>query len=493
MHPLLDLFETRVAEGADRLAVGDAGLRLDFASLRGLASRLAAQLAGNSERPHAGVLAPTSAAGAAAILACWYAGRACVPLNFLLAPPELAAVARDAGLDVALTTEHFGPLCEEVGLRPLLVDGGARAHGDRERPDAAPGDTAALIYTSGTSGAPKGVCLSFENLLRNALACVEHARLTPDQVFLSVLPQFHSFGFTAMTVTPLLLGATTWYLPRFSPLGVVQTIQEKRASIFMAVASMYAAMLQLKDADPQALASLKLAISGGEPLPARVAAAFEQRFGVRIMEGYGLTETSPVVSINLPWAHRAGSVGRPLPGVQVFAVDRGGTPLAAGMEGELVVLGHCVMKGYHNRPAETAGVLRDGRLFTGDIGRVDADGYVHITGRAREMMIIAGENVFPREIESVLCEHPSVAEAAVIGVHDELRGEVPLAFVLLKEGAQADAAALRQYCRERLAAFKVPRQVQVCADLPRAPSGKILKRALRDRLRGAAPSAPPQE
>lgn len=484
MHPLLSLFEARVAQNTERLAVGDPTLCLNYASLHNLAGHLATQLSQTTGRAHVGVLAPTSAAGAAAVLACWYAGRVCVPLSFLLTPPELAALVRDAALDVALTTERFVPLCQELGLRPLLLESTERAQTPPpEPPAAATSDTAVLLYTSGTSGDPKGVCLSFENLIHNALACIEHARLTPEQVFLSVLPQFHSFGFTAMTVTPLLLGATTWYLPRFSPLAVVQAIQEKNVSVFMGVASMYAALLQLKDVEPRTLSGLKLAISGGEPLPARVATAFEERFGIQIMEGYGLTETSPVVSINVPWAHRPGSVGRALPGVQVLAVAGDGTPLPAGTEGELVVLGHCVMKGYHNRPAETASVLRDGRLFTGDIGLVDADGYVHITGRAKEMMIIAGENVFPREIEDVLSEHPSVAEAAVIGVPDELRGEVPLAFVVLRPGAGTEAESLRRYCRQRLAAFKVPREVRICADLPRAPSSKVLKRALRESLR----------
>jgi long-chain acyl-CoA synthetase len=318
-----------------------------------------------------------------------------------------------------------------------------------------------------------------ENLARNAAACIEHERIEPDQVFVSPLPQFHSFGFTAMTVVPLTLGATVWYLPRFSPLSAVSTIAERGATVFMGVASMYAAMAMLRDAPPDALRSLRLAISGGEPLPDRIAEAFRQRFGVEILEGYGLTETSPVVSINAPWAHRPGSVGRSLPGIEVFATDESGATMPAGQLGEIVIRGHCVMQGYHKRAAETGAVLSRGGLRTGDLGWVDADGFVHIRGRARDMIIVAGENVMPAQIEEALMAHPAVAEAAVIGVPDDLRGEAPLAFVILREGSEASGAELRAACRERLAAHKVPREVRVCAELPRGPTGKILKRALR--------------
>ncbi|GMU82809.1 MAG: long-chain-fatty-acid--CoA ligase [Planctomycetota bacterium] len=479
MHPILTPFEANAGSQGQQLAAGDQSLMLEFAAFAAVAQGLAGQIRTQTNAPHVGILAPTSTAGAVAVFACWYAGRVPVPLNFLLSPPELAKIVADAGLDLILAVEHFAPLAGAVGARLLPLNGRTLVPGSLPAPEAAPGDLAAMIYTSGTSAEPKGVRLTFANLAENVRACIEHAKITPDQVLLSVLPQFHSFGFTAMTVLPLMLGATVHYLPRFSPAAVVSAIHEKRASIFMAVASMYAALNKLKSADSTALASLKLAISGGEPLPAAVAETFEARFGVQVNEGYGLTETSPVVSINLPWSRKPGSVGRPLPGVEIAAIDAAGRALPADSEGELVIRGHCVMQGYHNKAEATAAAIVDGGLRTGDIGRVDRDGFVHITGRAKEMLIIAGENVFPREIENVIAAHPAVAEVAVIGTKDDLRGEVPVAFVILNEGTNATDAELRAFCRERIAPYKAPREIRIARELPRGPTGKILKRALK--------------
>jgi long-chain acyl-CoA synthetase len=479
MHPLLTEFECNVASFATRPAVCDQTLMLDYQSLRAVAAGLAERIGSQTSRPEVGVMAPTSSAGAAAILACWYAGRTPVPLNFLLAPEELGPVVRDAGLDCVLTIEHFVAALRPTGLTTIVLSAQTLVPGRLDPPAVGPGDTAAIIYTSGTSGTPKGVCQSFDNIVRNAQACIEHARMEADQVFLSAIPQFHSFGFTAGTVIPLILGATAWYLPRFSPVTLVSTIAEKEVSILIAIPSMYAALAKMKNADRAALAPLRLAISGGEPLSAGTAQAFKERFDIDVMEGYGLTETSPVVAVNMPWAQRRGSVGRPLPGITVTAVDEAGRPRPAGAAGELTVRGHCLMKGYHNRPDLTADVIRDGALHTGDIGHVDADGFIHITGRAKEMMIVGGENVFPIEIESVLCSHPAVAEAAVVGMPDEVRGEVPLAFVIPSASAQIAESELRSFCREKLAGFKVPREIRIEQDLPRGPTGKILKRALR--------------
>lgn len=479
MHPILDAFETAVAAHPERVAVADPVLTLDYRSFRAVACGLSRGLAAATSAERIGILAPTSSACAAAVFAAWYAGRTPIPLNFLLPPEELAKVVRDADIDLVCCVERFAPAVSAVGLRPLVLDAATLVAADVPAPDAADSDTAAILYTSGTSGDPKGVCLSFGNLVSNALAAIEHARMTPDQAFLSVLPQFHSFGLSTATVLPLILGATVHFVPRFSPASILGIVESQRISIFCAVASMFGALAQLKSASPQAVASVRLAISGGEPLPQNIAAAFEARFGLRLMEGYGLTETSPVVSVNMPWAWRAGSVGKPLPGVRVRVVDAAGRAVAVGQDGELVVAGPCVMQGYFRRPAETAAAILDGWFHTGDIGRIDADGFIFITGRAKDMMIIGGENVYPREIEGVLERHPAVAEVSVIGVRDDVRGELPVGFVIVKEGASATEAELRDYCRDKLAGFKVPRQVIFATDLPRGPTGKILKRALK--------------
>lgn len=479
MHPLLDRFDAIVARQPTRLAAADQSLLLDYRSFHAVAGGLANQIVQATSRPHVGVLAPTSAACAAAIFACWRAGRVPVPLNFLLSPGELAKIVVDAGLDCLVTVEHFRPLAQALNLAAIEMNGRTLVPGSAAAPPCELRDIATIIYTSGTSGDPKGVCLTFANILGNADACIAHARMTHDQVFLSVLPQFHSFGFTAMTVVPLVLGASVWYLPRFSPAAVVSTIAEKKVTVFMAVASMYAALARMKTAKPADFESVQLAISGGEPLSRSVEAVVRERFGVQIVEGYGLTETSPVVSINVPWARRDESVGRPMPGIGVRAIDATGRDVPPGTDGELVVEGHCVMQGYHNQPDATRAIISDGALRTGDIGRVDADGFVFITGRAKEMLIIGGENVFPREIEQALLAHPAVAEAAVIGVRDELRGELPTAFVILNEGQSVDEMELRAFCRERVAGYKVPREIRIEKDLPRGPTGKILKRALK--------------
>ena len=480
MHHLLDEFERVCAAYADRPAACDPALSLDYRGLCAVARGLGAQIAAQTAQPRVGILAPTSAACAAAVFAAWYAGRVPVPLNFMLAPPELGKIVRDAELDLIVATSHFAPAVQAAGLRRLPLDATTLRPGSLAVPSAGPRDCGALIYTSGTAGDPKGVCLSFDNLVQNATACVSAAELNADSVFLGVLPQFHGFGLTTTTIVPLLLGATVHYLPRFSPMAVVSAIAEQRVTVFITVASMFAALVAMKDATPAQFATLTLPVSGGEPLPSRVAEAFEQRYGVRIYEGYGMSEASPVVSLNTPRAHRAGSVGRPLPGVFVVAMDDEGQPRPTDADGELVVRGHCVMQGYLQKLDETARALRDGALWTGDIGRVDADGFVYITGRAKEMMIVGGENVFPYEIESVLGEHPSIAEAAVIAARDKLRGEVPIAFVIPAAGRPAPTEAdVRSFCRTRLAAYKIPRRIHIAAELPRGPTGKILKRALR--------------
>jgi long-chain acyl-CoA synthetase len=294
-----------------------------------------------------------------------------------------------------------------------------------------------------------------------------------------VLPQFHSFGLTVLTLLPLAIGAKAVYTARFVPRRVLDLAQHHGPTAFVAIPSMYNALNAARHGGPECFARLRYAVSGGEPLPDAVAQAFHQRFGVRIAEGYGLTETSPVTNWCLPdeWRHR--SVGRPLPDVVERIVAPDGRLLPAGEDGEVRIQGPNVMQGYWNLPDETARVFDEHGFFrTGDMGRFDTDGHLFITGRIKEMLIISGENVFPREIEEVLNRHASVKDAAVIGLRDPMRGEVPLAFVELHEGAAFDAAALRQHCRATLPPYKVPQEIRLRAALPRNATGKIMRRAL---------------
>lgn len=431
------------------------------------------------------IMLPTGGAFAMTALGAWMLGRTVVPLNYLLKPEELQYVVDDCETDLVLTAT---PLVEAVGAQPRAE---RVIRLDRERlggfPEPRwpvrvdPGDVAAMLYTSGTSGRPKGVMLTHANLRANVSQCISADVFTGRDVVLGVLPQFHSFGFTVLTLLPLTVGVRVVFSARFVPHRIVKLFREHRPTAFIAIPSMYNALLAVKDAGPEDFASLRFAVSGGEPLPDAVAARFHERFGVRINEGYGLTETSPVTNWCMPGDYVPHSVGRALPGIEQRLVDwNTGRAVTEGAEGEIRMRGPNVMRGYFKRPDETAAAFDDEGWFrTGDIGRRDASGRLYITGRLKEMIIVGGENVFPREIEEVLDTHPSVLASAVIGVTDDIRGELPWAFVELKEGESFDEPALRAWCRERLAGYKAPREIRAVEKLPRSSTGKILRRELR--------------
>lgn len=431
-----------------------------------------------------GLLLPTSGAFPIAALGVWIAGRTAVPLNYLLKPEELQYVIDDCGTDTVFTV---GPMLEFLGGEPH-VENLVRLESMKFRsfPEprwpavATPEDLAVLLYTSGTSGRPKGVMLTHGNLSANVRQVGEWVEFTRRDVMLGVLPQFHSFGLTVLTLLPLTVGMRAVYAARFVPQKIVRLIREHRPTVLVAIPSMYGALLTVKDATAEDFASLRYVVSGGEPLSEDVFTRFRERFGVTINEGYGLTETSPVTNWCRPHEWRARSVGRALPGVEEVIVDPAtGRPQPPGVDGEVRIRGPNLMKGYYNLPEETAKAIdADGWLHTGDMGRLDADGHLYITGRIKEMLIVGGENVFPREIEEVLNQHASVGASGVVGLHDPVRGEVPIAFVEPAEGQTIDERALLAHCRERLAGYKVPREVRVLEKLPRNPTGKIMRREL---------------
>jgi long-chain acyl-CoA synthetase len=291
------------------------------------------------------------------------------------------------------------------------------------------------------------------------------------------------FGLTVVTFLPIVLGGTVSFIPRFSPQATHRAIVNEPVNILMAVPSMYAAIARLKSLEPSQFSRITLAASGGEPLPRTVYEMFFEKTGIRLIEGYGLTETSPIISIDEPWDHQVGTVGKPLPNLEIQVRDAENKVLPLEQEGELCVRGPSIMKGYYNKPQETAAVIDSGGWFrTGDIVRVSPEGHIAITGRAKDLIITGGENVYPREVESVLEEHPAVAEAAVIGQPDTSRGEVVVGVITLKDGQQVDANELRAFCKDRLAGFKIPREIHIRPDLPRGPTGKILKRELKKQL-----------
>lgn len=448
------------------------------------ARHLARAIENESGKPNVGILLPTSGAFPVALVASWLLGRTVVPLNYLLARRELDYIIEHAELDLVVTAtpmlERFGQLPE--GVRALCLDKQQfRGVPPLMRPMQRRDDhTAVILYTSGTSGLPKGVQLTVGNIATNVQQCVEWASFTKRDCFLGVLPQFHSFGFTVTTVLPLILGCGALYTARFQVSRVLDLLRRRQPTAFMAIPSMFNALLQSKAAKPEDLSSLRYLVSGGEPLPDAVYDGFADRFGIRICEGYGLTETAPVTNWTRPDEERRGVVGRALGGVEEIIVDpESGQKLGPGHDGEIRIRGGNVMVGYFKDEASTVAAFDEEGFFrTGDMGRFSEDGFLSITGRIKEMLIIGGENVFPREIEDAIRHHPAVLDAAVIGVDDPIRGEVPLAFVELVEDADASPDELRRACRDHLPSFKVPREVRVLAELPRNPTGKIMRRAL---------------
>ena len=488
---IVDTLLTAAEQDANRPAIADPFRSLDYGSLVRFAAVMRRQVERATACKHVGIMMPSSCAFAGTFYGTLWAGRVAVPLNFLLQPAELAAVVTDAGIDTIFTIRHFaeqvaslparGVFIEDLPLKREVVLG--RLRRTPPAPSVRDDDLAVLLYTSGTSGAPKGVCQTYGNLRHDVDASIEKAELRPDHCFLGVLPQFHSFGLTALLLVPVALGASLHCIPRFQPAAVIDAIRQQRITVTLMIASMYTAMLKAKKGGGDDLASLEYAVSGGEALPDQVLHDFKERFGVEIIQGYGMTEAAPVVSLNVPWSNRVGTVGQAIPGVEVRAFDEDANPMPPGEVGELWIRGPIIMKGYYHKEAETREVLTaDGWYKSGDMGRVDADGYISITGRKKEMIIVGGENVYPREIESVLAEHPAVAECAAIGQVDRSRGEVVVAFVTLRDGQEVTDVALRDFCRDHIAGYKVPRRIIIADDLPRGPTGKILKRKLAELL-----------
>lgn len=344
-------------------------------------------------------------------------------------------------------------------------------------------DTAIILYTSGTTGSPKGAMLTHKNLYSNAKDVADYLGFQAGDRVVATLPVFHVFALTVVVNAPLVRGAEILLVPRFSPGDVFNLIREKKATVFAGVPTMYNFLYQYPEGKKEDFASVRLAISGGSSLPVALLHNFEEKFDVRVSEGYGLSEASPVTCFNPIERDRIpGSIGTSIVNVENKVVNELGEEVPDGEVGELIVRGPNVMKGYYKMPEETAVALRDGWLYTGDLARRDESGYFYIVDRKKDLVIVGGYNVYPREVEEVLFEHKDIVEAAVIGVPDLDFGEAVHAFVVLKEGVEEDREALIDYCARKLAKYKVPKQIEFLEELPKNTTGKILRRSLSDHV-----------
>jgi long-chain acyl-CoA synthetase len=423
------------------------------------------------------------------------AGGVVVPMNVLLKRREVQFYLSDSGARLLFAWHDFAGAAEggaqDAEAECLLVKPGefeqtvGAATARDQMADAADDDTAVILYTSGTTGQPKGAELTHANLSRNAQGSRDLFGYSADAITLGALPLFHSFGQTCGMNATLGGGGTLTLIPRFDPAKALEIIERDHVNIFQGVPTMYGAMLHLPDREKYDTSSLKVCASGGSAMPVELLRGFEEAFGCKILEGYGLSESSPVASFNHADRERKpGSIGTPINGVEMKVVDDDGEEVAQGEVGEILIKGYNVMKGYWQRPDATEETIVDGWLHTGDMGRVDEDGYFFIVDRKKELIIRGGYNVYPREIEEVLYEHPAVREAAVLGVpHDEYGEEVGAA-VALKEGEEATPEELRDFVKEQVAAYKYPRVIWLVDELPKGPTGKILKREIEPPERG---------
>ncbi|WP_019202237.1 class I adenylate-forming enzyme family protein [Tsukamurella sp. 1534] len=485
-----DLPESRAARAPSDPAVADDRLDLSNAEFAAAVRTAATRLAefGVDRGDVVGLLLPNRVELVVGLFAAWRLGAAVTPINPALAPPEITYQAADAGARV-LVTEPGATTPD--GVATLTCDELlAEADGDAADPvGVPPGALALLIYTAGTTGAPKGVMITHGNIAAMTASFIAHFSFTDRDHSLLVLPLFHANGVVLGTLSPLRAGGRTTIVGRFRPDEFFPAVERHRPTYFSAVPAIYAMLTALPGEVTPDTSSLRFGICGAAPMPVDLIERFESRFGVPIVEGYGLSETTTASAVNpLDGPRKPGTVGPPLPGQRIRIVDGALRDVPRGETGEVLIAGDVVMSGYLGRPDATAETIVDGWLRTGDVGLLDEDGYLRLVDRLKDMVIRGGENIYPKEIEAQLYRNPQVFEAAVIGRPHDVLGEVPVAYVSLREGATVTTAGLIDALQGELARAKVPVDLILLDEIPKNPVGKIDKPALRRRDREASPS-----
>ncbi len=497
-----DLLRRTAAAYPDREAVADAGGTLTYRQLEAAAGRLAHALTAHGIRPgdRVAVMLPSCRQWAQIYFGIMAAGAVIVPVNPIYRSPEVHYQLSDASVSAMITLSALVPLVEGLrgelpalhtvwqldGAGPISLETATRGEPpDLPTPDLPPAAPAACLYTSGTEGRPKGAVLTHRNLVALFESMGRVLTMRPEDRYLCTLPLFHSFAEAVLLLLPAGTGGRVTIRDRFVPAEVLELIASERITLLAAVPSMYRALLMaVERGAPHDFSSLEFPVSGGAALGVDLYEKFRRATGLSIIEGYGPTECSPVVSVNPPrGGGKPGTVGLPLPGVGVEIWSETGEPLGPGQVGEIVVYGETVMQGYWNRPEETRQVIRDGHFLTGDLGTLDEDGYLTIVDRKKDLILVGGLNVYPSEVEQVLSGHPEVQEAVVVGAPDDVKGESVHAFVVRQPGSNLDARALGVFVRERLAAYKRPRTYTFVDALPRNESGKVLRVKLREEIR----------
>jgi long-chain acyl-CoA synthetase len=492
MTNLAEMLTETVAEHGDRVAIKLDDLELPYSVVDQAAARVAGLLAakGVESGDRVGVMLPNVPYFPFVFFGTLRLGAVIVPMNPLLKGREVGFEMEDAGAKVMFGWHQMGGAAregsEEAGAECILVEPGdfegllGGADPVSQVADRADDDAAIILYTSGTTGTPKGAQLTHGNLRSATQIAANLVGAGPDGMTFGALPLFHVFGLTCGLTTSTRVGGALTLLPRFDAGKALEMIQRDRVTTFLGVPTMYAAMLNHQDASSFDTSSLELCVSGGAAMPVEVLKAFERTFDCKVLEGYGLSETCAIASFNRPDIERKpGSIGLPVQGVELRLVDQEGHDVTQRDVGEILIRGPVVMKGYWNRAEATAEAIdEDGWLHTGDLAKRDEDGYFFIVDRKKEMIIRGGYNIYPREIVEVLYEHPAIREGAVVGIPHESLGEEVGAAVALKPGASATAEDVQKFVKERVAAYKYPRQIWFVDELPKGSTGKVLKREI---------------